>query len=341
MTPREIIFANLDQTGPERPGFTFSPHVAADGTRTERLNDMFVVGLGASLTWKPKRWTEGSREYYDDAWGNIWVRMKEGSQSGEVHEPVLKDFGQLDSLRLPDLDDDRRYEGMREAFAKPTDKFKIAFVPGWVFATSRYLRKMETYFADLIEYRDEIDRLHDIVTGLLERVIRKIGQAGADGITFCEDLGIQDRVLIGPAMWRDVFKPHYKRLTGAAHEYGMKVLQHSCGYNWELIDDLVDAGIDAFQFDQPAAYDMPALAEKFKAAKVALWSPVDIQKVMPTGDRDYIEAEARRLVETFRGLLIVKNYGDLRGIGVEPEWDAWAYNALLEASGLDPAQVHA
>jgi len=34
----------------------------------------------------------------------------------------------------------------------------------------------------------------------------------------------------------------------------MKVIQHSCGYNWELIDDLCEVGIDCLQFDQPAEF---------------------------------------------------------------------------------------
>ena len=125
-----------------------------------------------------------------------------------------------------------------------------------------------------------------------------------------------------------------RQLTGAAHECGMKVFMHSCGYNWELLDDLIDAGIDCFQFDQPAVYDMPALAEKLRERKVALWSPVDIQKILPTGDRDFIEAEAEKMVRLFDGFLILKNYGDLHGIGVEPEWDMWAYDALLRAAGV-------
>ena len=36
----------------------------------------------------------------------------------------------------------------------------------------------------------------------------------------------------------------------------------------------------------------------------------------------------------FEGGLICKNYGDLHGIGVEPAWDMWAYNALCEKAGL-------
>lgn len=335
MTQREIILANIEHRDPPRPGLTFGNLTLSDGTTVERINDMVSRGLGPSKTYEPRRWTEGDVEYYDDAWGNLWYRDVDGSRGGEIYEQVLKDWDQLDDLEVPDFDDPDRYEAARETFAEHTDKFRAGFVPGWVFATSRYLRRMEIYFMDLIEYREQIDRLHEIVTDVLVRVIHRYADAGADGVFYCEDLGTQDRALIGPAMWRDVFKPHYERLVGAAHERGMKVLMHSCGYNWELLDDLIDAGIDCFQFDQPAAYDMPALARKLRAAGVGLWSPVDIQQVLPTGERGRIRSEARRMVETFRGGLICKNYGDLNGIGVEPEWDMWAYEAILEAAGVE------
>ena len=336
MNPREIILANLEHAGPERPGLNFGALRLSDGRTVERISDMLGCGLGASETYKPKKWVDGHIEYHDDEWGNVWYRDVGGSASGEIWEPALKDWSQLDTLRIPDYDNPARYKAAAELLAKPTDKFKCAFVPGWVFATSRYLRKMEIYFVDLIEYRDEINRLHALVTDLLVKAIHRFADCGADGIMYCEDLGTQDRVLIGPKMWREVFKPHYERLVGAAHERGMKVLMHSCGYNWDLLDDLIGVGIDCFQFDQPKAYDMPALAARLRRHKVGLWSPVDIQKVMPTGDRACIEREARRMVETFRGGLILKNYGDLRGIGVEPEWDMWAYNAVLRACGLEP-----
>jgi len=325
-TPREIILANLEHAGPERPGLTFG----GEG----RINDMLMAGLGPSESYQPRRWNEREFEYYDDEWGNIWYRLTGRSESGEIYQPAVRDWKQLDSLRLPDYDNPARYKGARDCFAQPTDKFKVVFLPGWVFATSRYLRKMEVYFLDLIEHREEVDRLHRIVTDLFVSMIHGFADAGAEAIFYCEDLGTQDRVLIGPPMWRQVYRPHYERLVGAAHERGMKVLMHSCGYNWQLLPDLIDVGIDCFQFDQPSAYDMPALAALLRRHKRALWAPVDIQRVMPTGDRDLIERESRRLVDTFRGGLICKNYGDLHGIGVEPEWDEWAYQAILRASGM-------
>jgi sugar phosphate isomerase/epimerase len=328
MTPREIIQANLEHAGPPRPGFTFD---------NGRLNDF--VGGGRSPDPDPERaprkWIEEPFEYSTDEWGNVWRRMTQGCAKGEIWEPAIQDWSQLETIRTPSWDDPARYQRMREVFeADGGEHYRVGFLGNWVFADARYLRRMDIYLMDLIESPDHVERLHAIITDLLEKAIRNIADAGADAIFFCEDLGTQDRPLIGPAMWRQVFAPHYERLCAAAHERGMKVLMHSCGYNWDLLDDIAATGVDCFQFDQPALYDMPALAEKLKAHRIALYSPLDIQKILPTGDREYIEREARRLIDTFEGFLILKNYPDLAGIGIESEWDQWAYEAFLERAGV-------
>jgi uroporphyrinogen decarboxylase len=134
-------------------------------------------------------------------------------------------------------------------------------------------------------------------------------------------------------MFREFFKDLYTRLLSIAHDYDMRVLMHSCGRNWEIIDDLIDCGVNVFQFDQPALYDMPALAAKLTQRKAALWSPTDIQKILPTGDKEYIQQQTRHMCELFEGGLIAKNYPDLPGIGVKNEWDDWAYEVFCEFAG--------
>ena len=328
LSPREVIVQNMEFRCEERIGLNFSGG---------RLDDM--TGAGPDHGFEPKVWQDDRYEYKTDIWGNVWHRILGKSQGGEVFKPVLETWDALDDLKLPDLDNPAYYEPARKLAASGTDKFRVGGMAGWPFATCRYMRKMEIYFVDLIAERERIDILHDRVTSLYERVIDRYGEAGMDGIMFCEDLGIQDRTLMSPAMWRDIFRPLYERLTSRAHRYGIKVIQHSCGYNWALVDDLCEAGIDCLQFDQPAVYDGPALAAKLRRHGVGLFAPCDIQKVLPTGDRALIERETERLVETFRGGFIAKNYGDLPGIGVQPEWDQWAYETFLRAGapGLAPA----
>lgn len=321
MTPREIVIRNIECAGGERIGLNFTG---------DRLNDF--TGAGCNHGIETRTWEEGEFEFSTDIWGNVWHRKVGLSKGGEVFRPAIEDWQDLDRLKLPDLDNPAYYGKARALGTSERDRFRMGWMPGFPFAICRYMRKMEVYFVDLIAQRDRIDVLHDRVTSLLERMIDRYGEAGMDGVMFCEDLGTQDRLLMSPAMWRDIFRPLYERLTGRAHGHGMKVIQHSCGYNWELVDDLCESGIDCLQFDQPALYDQPALAEKLRRHGVGLFSPCDIQKVLPTGDRGFIEQETTRLAKAFRGGFIAKNYGDLHGIGVEPAWDEWAYQAfLLEA----------
>jgi len=324
MTPREVVTGNIEFQAEGRIGYNFTE---GEGW----LNDF--VEITCWRVGETKRWVEGDFEYYTDIWGNVWHRVSYMGAGGEIYKGVIEDWRDLDKLTLPDIGNPIHYAKARELGTSDTDKFRVGGLPGFPFAVCRYMRKMENYFVDLIAERDRIDVLHERVTALLEEVIDRYGEAGLDAVMFCEDLGTQDRTLMSPAMWRDIFGPLYERLTSRAHKHGMKVIQHSCGYNWEIVDDLCGAGIDCLQFDQPRAYDMPALAAKLRKHHVGLYSPCDIQKVLPTGNRELIEKETTRLVETFRGGFIAKNYEDLHGIGVNPQWDKWAYDTFARVGG--------
>lgn len=322
MTSREIIKRNLEFSDPERIGMAFGGG---------RMNDFCGAGIGPSETYQQRRWVEGNFEFYDDEWGNIWHRIIGRSSGGEIYEPVLKEWSKLKDYRLPDMANPKRFDQARKIFSQEKERYRLGSLPGFPFAICRYMRKMEIYFMDLIAERGHIVELHERVTSLLKEMIKQLSKAGADGIFFCEDWGIQDRLLISPAMWREIYKPIFKILCDTAHNNGLHVLMHSCGYNWDILDDLAEVGVNCFQFDQPALYVLERLADKLQRLKICLYSPVDIQKVLPTGNRELIEANARKMVKLFGGKhggLIANNYGDLKGIGVEPEWDQWAYQTF-------------
>jgi uroporphyrinogen decarboxylase len=284
MTPKEIILANIENTGAPRCGMTFD---------NGRLNDLHGCWAGGPVGYKQKRWVDGNLEYYDDEWGNVWSRIVGGCAKGEVCKPAIVDWSQLADFRAPVYDVEAMAKRMREAFAKDTQsRFHLAGIGGWIFDNARYIRKMEVYFVDMALYPEELHRLHALVASTFEAKIHAAGRAGADGIMIGEDMGTQNGLLFSPTMWREYFKEEYTRLFGIAHGYGMKVLMHSCGQNWAIIPDLLAAGVNVFQFDQPAVYDMPKLAAKLREHKAALWSPVDIQKILPTGNKALIEAGA-------------------------------------------------
>lgn len=116
----------------------------------------------------------------------------------------------------------------------------------------------------------------------------------------------------------------------------MSVFFHSCGYNYAFMEDFIDAGIDVFQFDQPDAYPTEVLASEF-ASRAVFHSPVDIQKVLPTGDRALIEQRTAEMCRLFRaagGGWIAKDYPTYGDIGVKEEWASWARDVIIANSAI-------
>jgi len=327
MTGREIMRRAVTFEGPERVGMTFYGW---------RLNDCTGGGPTGDPAFQRRKWHEGEQQFWDDEWGCIWSRLDSLSK-GEVWEGPIKTWDDVDKYEFPRFGPER-YEGTRKHFAEDTEHFRLGGLPGFPFSIMRKLRKMDNFLTDVVAEPERVIELQERVLGLLEGIIDELMDAGADGITFAEDWGCQDRLLINPTSWRKIFRPGFERLCGRVHDRGGLVLMHSCGYLDEIIDDLIGVGVNCLQFDQQENYGIDHLAEQY-GGRMCFWCPVDIQKVLPTGDKEKIQAHARKLVERlgrYNGGFIGKSYcgpESLQTINVAEEWSDWSYEAFLDACG--------
>ena len=322
MTSREIMKAVLTFNHPPRIGMTLpSPYP----------NDLLSGHRKPAVPYDtPLEPQGGEAKRWRDAWGSIWATLHEW-MGGEVVEPAIKDWSELDSYQPPDLGVQADYDEAANAFAADTDHFRVGGIPGFTFNVARYIRKLENYLCDLVLERPNIDRLNAMVRTELLKAIDCWAKAGADAIMFCEDWGTQDRLMISPAMWREVFKPEFRALAGRAHEHGMFVLMHSCGKMTAIIEDLIEVGVNCLQFDQPRLHGIEYLAEHY-GGRMCFWCPVDIQRTLQTKDPRKIREEARLLIRKlggFGGGFIAGYYGGNQAIGLTPDIQDIACRAFV------------
>ncbi len=69
---------------------------------------------------------------------------------------------------------------------------------------------------------------------------------------FGDDLGFRSSTLIQPDEIRKHVIPQYKRVIDLAHSYDKPFLLHSCGKIYDVMDDLIAAGIDAKHSNEDA-----------------------------------------------------------------------------------------
>jgi uroporphyrinogen decarboxylase len=306
-------------------------------------NDISSAGISPDPEWKPWRtWESAEFRQWEDELHNVWKAFPNTTR-GEVIEGVIKDWSEVETYQMPRLDLPLRYDKPREIFATNPDKYRLGHLPGFPFAIMRYMRKIEVFLADVLLYPDGVNALQRKVVDLLKRCMDMWATTGADGIIFAEDWGTQERLLVSPKTWHEMFEWGFRELVGHARSLGLDVWMHSCGYIKEIIPTLVDIGVKVLQLDQPKLSGLDFLAQACHG-RTAIWAPVDIQRDLPTGDEAYIRACARELIDKLGsrgGGFICGYYGDVRSLGVKPEWQMWAsdefykYATALSTSPLE------
>ena len=88
--------------------------------------------------------------------------------------------------------------------------------------------------------------LDDFYTDFFTRMLETCGDhidIFGQGDDFADNRGL----LMRPEIWRSLFKPLYAKYLGMGKARGLPTLMHSCGRIVEVLPDLIDCGLDAWQ----------------------------------------------------------------------------------------------
>jgi len=87
---------------------------------------------------------------------------------------------------------------------------------------------------------------------LIKDVCRRL-EMGADGVYVCDDLGMNDKLMMRPEQYRKIIKPlHQKQVQRFKQFPGVKVMFHCDGCVRDIMDDLVEIGFDEINPVDPA-----------------------------------------------------------------------------------------
>jgi len=150
-----------------------------------------------------------------------------------------------------------------------------------------------------------------------------------DLLALDDDVGMPRTMMIGPATWREFFKPRLERIIHAARAIkpDLRILFHSDGYFEPIVGDLVEIGVNAINPLQPDHMDAVRIRRQF-GPRLALWGTVGRQTTLSFASPEDIRQEVKLRVETLgRAGLILSPAYDLE----EPDVPWQNLVAFLEA----------
>ncbi len=181
-----------------------------------------------------------------------------------------------------------------------------AALPGISVLEPKGIRNMEDFMMAHILYPEYIEELFEMHC---ERAIENLAlykQAVGDRIqvilSTATDFGSQNGELISPDLFRKLYKPYISRVNSWIHNNtNWKTFMHSCGSIVNLLDDIVDSGIDILNPVQCSAVGMDAnmLKDKYGDRLVFWGGGIDTQKTLPFGTPEEVEQEVIQRLKIF------------------------------------------
>ena len=154
----------------------------------------------------------------------------------------------------------------------------------------------------------EPDACHEFLDKAVDAAISQLRQLNHAIGDYCSILGIADDmgdtrgITIGPDLWRSIYKPHYKRLFTEWHKItDMKINLHTCGSMIDILDDLIECGVDIYNPVQISAdhMDPKGLKERFGDNMIFYGGAFDAVDLPVNTDPDVVYETVKRNIEIF------------------------------------------
>lgn len=194
------------------------------------------------------------------------------------------------------------YEAAISLAKKASEDFAV--IGPWVSFFEIYcqLRGIEQALLDVLMYPELVQATLDYVEDIQTQMMKKfldVASPYVDLVFVSDDIGGQSNLLISPESWQTLLQARMERWCDLIHSYGLKVFYHTDGAAEELIDPLIDCGIDVLNPIQHVCPGMETDRLKKKYGdRIIFHGGIDNQQVLPFGSTDDVRKETLDCLST-------------------------------------------
>jgi len=251
-----------------------------------------------------KPYVEGDIFY--DNWGV--GRKISGGYANLCDHPLkkAKSLEDIANYNWPNPEDEFDYTGLREHTEQLYREGEYALVgcmgcPGNTFEQAWYVRGLSEFLLDMVMQKD---MAHAVMKKIVdhrkinaELYLKEVGEF-IDVVQLADDLGSQNTSLMSPDSYREIVKPYQAELISHIKQFtNAKIYHHSCGSIVNILDDMIEIGIEVLNPVQASAVGMETdkLKQRF-GDKLTFWGAIDTFKVLPFGSVADVQEEVKKRI---------------------------------------------
>ena len=230
-----------------------------------------------------------------DKYGTVYLLSEHGEPTpvdGPIKTPEdLVGFDMVSKLEASDFERVKyvidKVGKDKAHFVSITDPFKVSW---------RRRGSMQNLLMDYILNPKMVHDLARIGTDFDKAAIDMIAGIGADVITMPGDLAGEYTTIMSPEHHREYIKPYHKEVVDYAHQKGLKIVKHTDGNLWPILDDLLEAGFDGIHPIQPQCMDIGEV-KTYLAGKMCVLGNIDCRNLLVSGTKEEVEEAVKETIE--------------------------------------------
>ncbi len=222
----------------------------------------------------------------------------------------ITDVAAVDTFEWPDPALYITRESVQAAIAKIPEGYAVMGVL-WAshFQDCCAAFGMQNALINMLMYPEMYKAVDDRITEFYlkaNKLYYEYSEGKLDCVLIGDDMGSQKNLMVSADMIDQFVMPNTKKLVDQAHEYGLKVVYHSCGSIVGAIPSLIKVGVDVIHPIQALAegMDAPNLKKLFDG-QISFCGGVDTQDLLVNGTTQEVRDVVRGLRELFPTGLIV------------------------------------
>jgi len=177
------------------------------------------------------------------------------------------------------------------------ENMKIVALSGKIFTLSWLLMGYENFSINLLLNTDFVKKVIDKVASIQFKALETvINIQNVAALWVVDDLAFGTGMIINPGYYRELIFPWYKKFAETCHKNGKYLFFHSDGLLWDVIDDLVEIGIDALHPIDPTCMDIVEVKRK-AAGRLCVFGNVPNDLLM-TGTPEEVADYTKKLIKT-------------------------------------------
>jgi uroporphyrinogen-III decarboxylase len=239
--------------------------------------------------------------------GGLWTPFKKEDENGKLVQVSDRSVRNRKDFEALTLDSDatiantvKYIKEYKETVAKRNVNIGVSCIYGCLSQTLyEFVVGMNEFMMMVYEDRELVEDMLEVSTEHFVKMTKALVEAGVDFVFPADDVAFKTGLFIPPKIFKEIWVPRMARIFEPAVNAGIPVMFHSDGRIDDIVEDLIEMGLNCLNPMDPYGIDYREYKKKY-GNRLCLSGNMDIEFPLANGTPEEVDADVKAHMDVLK-----------------------------------------